>query len=425
MKNISRIILIVTVLALLAVPMNAPNTSAQSEDPESCSQIVQLALNNVDNLCEFLDDNQACYGHAMVNALPQTGITSLNFQEEGDIEELIKMRAIRLSPMDMVRGVWGVAMLKLRAYIQYANPEVVTFLLFGDTDIENNVDRVETIDVTAIAYSNVRLRPSVNTGVVGVLEPGTTTVANGRTEDSMWVRVTLPENLRPGWTYVPNLADNDAIDDLAVVDSKAPIFGPMQAFTLRSGIDDSACPESPQSGMLIQTPEGLAEVTLLINEVSIQLQATAFVQADPGGEMSVGILSGQGWVEAGGVRQPVFAGTQVSIPIGEDLAFADVPAPPQPYDMTTLNGLPLNLLDNPVEPSAPMNAEDLANLLGEWEDYIQDHSPGSSSANDPASDGTVSDEEPPGLPPGLNGVPPPGQGGTPPGQGGTPPGQAK
>lgn len=425
MKYILRILIITSVLTLLVIPATTPSITAQSEETESCPQIVQLALDNVTDLCGLVGDNQACYGHVLVDAQPQVGVANFSFEEEGDIEELTNLQAIRLSPMDMVKGVWGVAVLKLRAYMQYTDPEVVTFLLFGDADIENRVNRVESIEVAATAYSNVRLRPSPNAGVLGVLAPGTTTEANGRTEDGMWVRVILPENGRVGWTYVPNLNTDADIDTLEIVDGNASYFGPMQAFTLRSGINDSACPESPQSGMLIQTPEGLAEVTLLVNEVSIQLQATAFVQADPGGEMSVGVLSGQGWVEANGVRQPVFAGTQVRIPISEDLTSTAAPTGPEPYELADLSGLPLALLDNPVEVSNPLSAAEIARLLTDAlvEGTIN------SSINGTTSDsttGTTSDDATQtGLPPGLDGVAPPGQGGTPPGQGGEPPGQSK
>ena len=424
MKSISRVIIVAWMVAALILPAST-SVSAQSGtgNPDSCPQIVQLALDNVDTLCGTLEEGQACYGHVLIDVTPHTGIDELAFNEEGDIEELLKLKAIRLSPMDPLRGLWGVALMKLRAYMTYADPEPVTFLLFGDVDIQNNVTRNETIDVTAIAYSNVRLRPSPNAGVIGVLQPGEITAANGRTENSEWVRVSLPETGRVGWTYVPNLRSEQSIESLEIVDANGPYFGPMQAFFLSSGVDDAGCPESPQSGLLIQTPEGVAEVTLLVNEVNIQLQATAYIQADPGGDMTIGLLSGQGWVEAGGTYQPVFAGSQVRIPLGEDLVYSGEPLPPEPYDAELLTGLPLNLLDTEIVPADPISLEDLANLLREATDELMAElglEPSDFGSTDTSSGGNE-----PNTPPGLNGALPPGQGGTPPGQGGIPPGQSK
>ncbi len=421
-----RVLTLIGVVAALTMPL-LPFAAAQSETPESCPEIVQLALDNVDALCGMLGEGEACYGHVLVDATPHFGVEELNFSREGDIEELLRLRAIRLSPMDTLNGLWGVALMKMRAYMDYADPEPVTFLLFGDIDIENKTERNATIEVTATAYSNVRLRPNANTGVIGVLQPGETTWANGRSENNEWVRVSLPDTGRIGWTYVPNLRSDAPIDSLTVTAADGPYFGPMQAFFLRSGVNDSACPESPQSGLLIQTPEGVAEVTLLVNEVNIQLQATAYVQADPGGDMTIGVLSGSGWVEAGGVYQPIFAGSQVSIPLGANLTYSGAPRPPEPYDADILTGLPLNLLDTPIEPAPPISQALLNRLMRQAEEQLIIElggiPTGTSTTNPTGSDDGTTPAD--GLPPGLGGVAPPGMGGTPPGQGGTPPGQSR
>ena len=52
--------------------------------------------------------------------------------------------------------------------------------------------------------------------------------------------------------------------------AEEPLYNPMQAFYFQSGVD-AMCPAAPDSGMLIQTPEGVGEVTFLINEVDISL----------------------------------------------------------------------------------------------------------------------------------------------------------
>jgi len=311
--------------------------------------------------------------------------------------------------------------MSLRAYMRYASPQLVTFLLFGDVEISDRAERTPTIDVTVATSTpvNVRLGPSPDVGVIGILQPGQTVSAKARLADNSWLRVALPESNRIGWTYAANLTTDEDINSLPVVDTWAPYYGPMQAFYFRSGVDDAACPESPESGLLIQTAEGVAEVTLLVNEVSIQMSATAYLQAVPGGQMTVGVLDGWAVVEAGGRQQPVFAGTQVSIPLGDNLIPTAPPAAPTPYDLAAFQSLPLSLLGGPVTVAEPLETGLIAQLL----EAVADAGGVISSTSVAAAAESASNSG--ALPPGLEGIAPPGQGGTAPGQGGTPPGQGK
>jgi len=413
------------IIAVLLILQPAPALQAQSGGTaaSACPQIVEVALATTNQLCERIGENQACYGHVLVDALPQEHVQleNFSFSREGDIAELLDLKTIRLSPMDLENGLWGVALMSLRAYMRYASPQLVTFLLFGDVEISDRAERTPTIDVTVATSTpvNVRLGPSPDVGVIGILQPGQTVSAKARLADNSWLRVALPESNRIGWTYAANLTTDEDINSLPVADTWAPYYGPMQAFYFRSGVDDAACPESPESGLLIQTAEGVAEVTLLVNEVSIQMSATAYLQAVPGGQMTVGVLDGWAVVEAGGRQQPVFAGTQVSIPLGDNLIPTAPPAAPTPYDLAAFQSLPLSLLGGPVTVAEPPETGLIAQLL----EAVADAGGVISSTSVAAAAESASN--PGALPPGLEGQVPPGQGGTAPGQGGTPPGQGK
>jgi len=245
--------------------------------------------------------------------------------------------------------------------------------------------------------------------------------------------VLLPDTGRVGWVYAPVLALEGDIETLQVMEAWSPYYGPMQAFYFRSGVDDSVCRESPQSGLLIQTPEGVAEVTLLVNEVSIQMNATAYFQAQPGGQMTVGVLDGWAVVEASGGRQPVFAGTQVSVPLSSSLAASSVPTEPEPYVEENLAALPVSLLRNEVEISPALTTGEITALLARWRNMVRSGQAMTLaslySAVEAEGEGTTTsvsgDGGAPESPPGLEGVLPPGWGSTPPGHGGTPPGQGK
>src|SRR5690606_10481517 len=52
--------------------------------------------------------------------------------------------------------------------------------------------------------------------------------------------------------------------DVEIADASAEDQNPMQAFYFSSGIGESACNEAP-NGMLVQTPEGVTEVSMTMN----------------------------------------------------------------------------------------------------------------------------------------------------------------
>ncbi len=442
------------VMALLMVAV--PQADAQSPPASTCPQLVTLALEATDQSCTQLGTNQACYGHVRIEALPRFGVSALNFEREGDVAQLHDIQTFRLSSMDPETGMWGVALLKVMAYLQYAAPESVTFLLFGDVALENSAAPFTTLEVSVRPgfYANARINPHPSAGVLAVLSPGQVVQARARTEDSAWLLVELPENRRLGWVFADVLSVEDPIEDLVVADGTSTFYGPMQAFTMESGKNDAPCPESPESGLLIQTPEGVAEITLLVNEITIDMQATAFLQAQPDNEFSIMVVDGWAEVEVDGHRQPVFAGTRVTVPLSATGTPSGMPSAPEPYDLAALQSLPVANLSNPVEISAPLSDEAITSQLGQWlatqsaiygpttQTASTQGTTGSTASSSGTSTGTAVDPitgEPVPPPPGDGGsgepasppsepTPPPDGGSSgwiPPGHGGTPPGQDK
>lgn len=434
--------LIGSFLLLIVLAVSWPGPVLSQSAPATCPQIVRFALDRTGDACDGVGQNQACYGHVLVDAVPRIGVEGFEFETVGDTAPLVDVEALRLSAMDLEFGTWGVALISLQAYLQYAAPQDVTFLLFGDVEIADATEPVASIPVVvrATEFVNGRISPFPDAGVLEALVPGQTLTAKGRTADNAWLRVVLPVTGRLGWVDAQFLRTESDVSQLAIADGATPYYGPMQAFYFRSGDEDAYCPESPDSGLLIQTPEGVAEVTLLVNEVNIEMQATAFLQAQPGGEMTVGVLDGWAEVEVAGRRQPVFAGTQVTVPVNDSLEAAGDVSEPAPYDIASLHGLPLASLKKTVGLAAPLSDAELAVRMADWYDsqlvmygtvgqivYAEDGTPMVISA-----DGTLvtldeaeTSTEVVSGPPGLDGILPPGMGELPPGQGGTPPGQAK
>lgn len=105
-------------------------------------------------------------------------------------------------------------------------------------------------------------------------------------------------------------------------------YTPMQAFYFRSGIGDAQCLEAPESGILIQTPEGQSRIAFRVDDVDIILGSTAFLQAVTGDALYVNLLEGQATVTAFDETQTVTAGMVVSVPIDTNLAASGPPGEP-------------------------------------------------------------------------------------------------
>jgi hypothetical protein len=247
------------------VPLDADGPLAAT-----CPTIVQTALETTDSACEDTGRNQACYGNVRLEVEAREGVAPFTFEQQGDRVDLAAVRSLMLSSMNESTREWGVALMKLQADLPDTLPgQNVTFLLFGDVEIENAVD------------------------------------------------------------------DGDSRN-------------PMQAFRFQTGIGDSVCSNAPDSGILIQTPEGAGRVMLTANGVDITLSSTAYLQAEAGHEMVINLLEGQAEVEAQGVVEVVTAGQQVSVPIDTNLQAAGPPGTSHPYNLPTLQALPVSHLEQTV-----------------------------------------------------------------------------
>jgi hypothetical protein len=161
-----------------------------------------------------------------------------------------------------------------------------------------------------------------------------------------------------GWVFVELIAIDGDSTTLEIIEPAPyePGYGPMQAFILQTGVSDAPCSAAPSSGILIQTPQGLGEISLLINEVDIRLGSTAYLTAgrQPDGSNQLGIymVEGTARIEANGVAQYLQAGQQLTVPLADDFRANDQPSDPQPYDGTD-DALPVLLLEREVQAPEP------------------------------------------------------------------------
>jgi hypothetical protein len=238
-------------------------------------------------------------------------------------------------------------------------PAEVRLVLFGDVDLENQAENRKVLNVTVTVrdYINVRQFPYAGAGIVATLAPGDTVTAIGRLADSSWLRLETEEDGVVGWVLASLVTVDGDPDTLTPESATAPFYSPMQAFLYSSG-DASSCTSAPSSGMLIQTPEGQARVTFLINEVSIDLVSgqtgsTTFIEAQPEDNMAVTVLQGSVNVTVGDIGYTAIAGSQITVPLGPDLSPTGPPTMPQPFNPTLVAGLVSLGIDPTLVPPLP------------------------------------------------------------------------
>ncbi len=237
------------VLAILSVLTSVSMVMAQ----DVCPDVVGEALTTTNAVCSGIGRNEACYGN--INITATLADDSLIFQSQGDIVEVTEIERLTLSPYVEDSQIWGVALMNVQANIPDTTPgQGVTFLLFGDVDIENAGDA-------------------------------------------------------------------------------------MEAFYFSSGVGTAGCNEA-QSGIIINTPEGVGTVSLIANDVTIDLGSTAVLTAQPDDVMTIALTEGNATVTADGESQTFEGGFQVTVPIDENLQAIGVPSEPEPIPEENTEDLP-------------------------------------------------------------------------------------
>jgi hypothetical protein len=355
---------------LLTLSFTGYAQQSEATPEPSCPQLVRQALELTRQNCEVIGRNQVCYGHLVLSASAQPGRDDFKFDVPGDIEDIIAMRSLSLSAMDVLQQVWGVILMQVQAGLELDAQQNVTMVVFGDTQIETASLLLEG---RIRENANARAAPDAAASPVAILEADARVTVNGRSGDSAWVRVQVnPATLESAWIRADLVEIAGESDALQVIDpqavSTAINFGPMQAFYFQSGRDDAPCEEAPNSGLLIQTPEGAAEVTLWIDEVIIQLDtnASAFVQADANGSLDVNLLEGTARVVAAGETRRALPGTRVRVALDEMLRAISPPSELQAYDAQTVAAVPVELLERPITIAEPLAITPGTPASGSW-----------------------------------------------------------
>lgn len=348
-----RSILPVLFLSILFLGIQSKITQGQ-EDDDACPLLVQRAYRSVQTACEGLGRNEACYGNTLIDAEPQAEVETFEFSAPGDLVDISDIETLQLSSMDTTTDRWGISKLSVQANLPDSIPQGIELLLFGNVSLSNDGAASDELRATVTLTGRVTVRVYASMSALDTLVAefpvGTTLTADWRDAGSRWVHVVfdLDGQTQQGWATTGLFEEADlSVLPVAGANTEGP-FAPMQAFYFTSGVDDRPCASAPDSGILIQTPEGVGEITLLVNEVAIDLGSTVYTQAEAGGEMLLNVIEGQARVHGGGRVVTVPEGTRVRIPLDANGLVAGDPSWPEAYDDTALGALPVVLLPDVV-----------------------------------------------------------------------------
>ncbi len=356
-----------------------------------CASLLRKAVDAIENNCAELGRNNACYGYNLVEAGFLEEQPDDFFALPSDRSPLADLSVIRTASLDLENDQWGIAIMSVQANIPNSLPgQSVTFVLLGDTELENAVEPEESfvpaepISVTITENARVRSGPGTNFNIIGIAEAGTTLETDARSDDGQWLRVAF-EN-RPLWMSLSLVQADTALDTLPAFNGTQR--SPMQAFYLRNGIGAADCEEA-DNALVVQGPKNI-NIDLTVNGANLSIGSTVVLTA-VGDELVVTVIDGEVTIDEnqdGEIEQTLVTGQQSTVCLGapQDLgidgesndkvvscAFSDpidIPFEELGEDFCNLEGIPLNVLSYPV------------NLLCEGEsreEYLQDVLPRSSN----------------------------------------------
>ncbi len=154
MRQSTHLFTLLLIAVLLVIGYSTPVVTAaqpvdQAPTPDAmCAALVGEAEARVNAQCDSLGRNQACYGNQTVTVDFQPG-SKLVFNQSGDTVDLLEVQRVSTAPLDLANSDWGIAVLKAQADLPQSLPgQNVTFILFGDTTVDNPTPDLHSVIVS-------------------------------------------------------------------------------------------------------------------------------------------------------------------------------------------------------------------------------------------------------------------------------------
>ena len=341
-------------------------SAQQTDDDGTCPALVQRAILEMGENCNNLLRNSACYGYDRVNAVFNEEIPSGFFTAPADRAELVRIDSLETAPLDLENETWGVAVMSVQANLPNTLPgQAVTFVLMGDSAIENAVDPnqaqpyIVPVVLTLPDDTDGFSVADPNATVIDIIPAGTQVLADSR-DDIGWVRVVY--NDMPLWIRGESVPDVMGLEALPILDADS--FTPMQAFYFSTGVGQATCNDAPNV-ISVQSPDGI-EVALNVNGADISIGSLITMQSVAEGEMVFSVHEGH--LDVVDDEIMVVAGESVDVTVDEDGNINEWDAPrPSTDDEMALGGIiepAFVALDMPVDlPETTGNPDQVIHIV--------------------------------------------------------------
>ncbi|MBC7869627.1 MAG: hypothetical protein H7Y09_02205 [Chitinophagaceae bacterium] len=308
-----------------------------------CPADVVLAHARAGGICTDTERGTLCYGNGSIT--PTLRQADSAFIQPGD-----RISAEAVESLTLNSSVeWSIAALRLQTSIADLDQRSVFALLFGDVQIDNLVPFVPELLLIGRGSVNVRAAPIEGADILASITIRGELIANGRTEDGLWLRVIAPSDAAFGWILAEGITPQGDLNTLNIVTGDDAFYRPFQQMTLHTGVNDAPCLGAPESGMVIQTPNTQDENVLIINDITLRLAGTAYVQRLEA--LSVTVLDGYALVD----EQYVPAGARFQVQVDSLLEISA----PLGYAPDESVALPINFLEYRVHVANPLTPDEI------------------------------------------------------------------
>jgi hypothetical protein len=307
---------------------------------ESCPANVIRAFARAGAACTDLERNQVCYGNGTVQGVfDARGTQSLALVGERASVDWMQQLIVT------TEAEYSIASMQLQ--MSLINTEIgrnVSVVAFGDVNLSNQVPVRPLVPIESTGVLNIRALPDIESDILSQHPLRTTVQANGILAEGDWLRVQIPDTSDIGWVARDLIITTGDLNMLNIVDVDTPFLRPFQLASLVTAQDDAWCEGTPESGILIQSPNITDAVEMTLNGVEMRLSGTLFVQAVPDAAMVLQQIEGNTLIRVGADSRWIVAGSEIALPLDASLTVTEITSAVL-LNIDNLAGVPVNSLN--------------------------------------------------------------------------------
>jgi hypothetical protein len=268
---------------------------------DECTALLQSVYREAQEICLGVGINQACHASGSVELTTRTSIDTTPAIATDAAIPLDAIDTLNIRGVETEIGTYGMVVMLPRLNMLTG---ALTMIALGDVNVRNL--SVQSNDYLALPVrvaeptgAVVRALPQTEATQVGLLYANNTYYADARLADGSWLRLSTG-----GWVFGALLRSEADVSFLPVAAAEVytpaleTAYAPMQAISFTANptpLIEKPCRESPDGGLLLQSPTDMREPSLavLVNNVTLNFAGTLYLQTTPTNELIVTVLEGR------------------------------------------------------------------------------------------------------------------------------------